>query len=206
VLCDGDCVDPWADLDYCGATEGCGAGDGSAGEACPLGEVCVDGDCSPCPAGYFLCDDDCVDPMTDAVHCGATGCGPDEGVACAHGETCQAGACAPAANANAVCPEGATDVTGRGTFTGTTCGGDSEADSCGGRGAPGAYYVADPGTYTMTLTPGFSLQYDAFSCGSGIDICEETPDSSYVFFGVTHYLVVASKSPFTCGAFTLTVE
>lgn len=106
---------------------------------------------------------------------------------------------------NAVCPEGAIDVSERGTFTGSTCGGDGEADSCGGSGSPGVYFVIGPGTYTWTLTPDFSIQYDAYSCGSGNGGCE-SPDHSYVHFGVTHYLVVASTSPFSCGHFTLTIE
>ncbi len=43
--CNGACVDPLSDTQYCGATAGCGMPTGSAGVACSAGEVCASGTC-----------------------------------------------------------------------------------------------------------------------------------------------------------------
>jgi hypothetical protein len=73
----------------------CGA---PQGVVCSPGEQCIDGACVPpiqpgqipgCLGSRILCDGRCVDPSSDADHCGA--CGD----ACAAEEMCDAGACVP---------------------------------------------------------------------------------------------------------------
>jgi hypothetical protein len=41
IRCKGVCIDPRADPQFCGATEGCGVGGGSAGTACFTGQSCM---------------------------------------------------------------------------------------------------------------------------------------------------------------------
>ena len=67
------------------------------------GGACSSGVClGACPPGQLACSGQCLDPLTDRAHCGATaGCtGPSAGVACPSGEVCAAGACATS------CPSG----------------------------------------------------------------------------------------------------
>jgi hypothetical protein len=54
--------------------------------------------CSPCGPGSVLCSAQCIDPASDAAHCGATlGCGArlggSTGIRCASGQVCAQGAC-----------------------------------------------------------------------------------------------------------------
>ncbi|MBQ8035932.1 MAG: hypothetical protein IJ268_02975, partial [Proteobacteria bacterium] len=76
IICDGDCVDPLTDSNWCGAYDAC-----VGGKACREGEeVCVGGECVSidmiCTVeGQVRCDGVCIDPLNDPAYCGATaGC------------------------------------------------------------------------------------------------------------------------------------
>ncbi len=70
IICDGSCVDPSSDREFCGARGDCSGA--RAGAACDAGDVCVDGSCRlDCPEGQVGCDGSCIDPMFDDDHCGA---------------------------------------------------------------------------------------------------------------------------------------
>ncbi|MDP3278564.1 MAG: hypothetical protein Q8Q09_25465 [Deltaproteobacteria bacterium] len=87
TLCSGACVDTQADSMNCGA----------CGTACPAGNSCRMGACTPdCVAPSVVCGAaaTCVNPQTDTTNCGACG------NVCGMGQSCTAGAC--------VCPAGAT--------------------------------------------------------------------------------------------------
>lgn len=81
IVCDGACVDPQTNDQYCGAGGECAGPD--QGVACDGGYSCVEGDCA-CASPYFECAPDvCVNLDTDITHCGtcfdacpadATGC------------------------------------------------------------------------------------------------------------------------------------
>lgn len=92
VDCGTKCVDPMTDRDYCGANGEC-----LGGTACEGDELCVNGICEkvlcdPCPEGYLFCVNECIDPMTDPEHCGATiGC--EDGEVCGEHSTCVDGVC-----------------------------------------------------------------------------------------------------------------
>ena len=92
--CDGSCVDPLRDLQFCGATSDCQGS--NAGQTCAAAQTCVAGNCSvACPSGQLSCDGSCVDPQVNPQHCGAAGdcSGEDAGQACAAGEVCSGGVC-----------------------------------------------------------------------------------------------------------------
>lgn len=97
-ICDRFCVDLDADPDHCG---GCGitcvpgvacvdeSCDGDCDALCdPARELC-DGTSCTCRPGLVRCGDLCVDPMTDATHCGEC----DD--PCTGDEACGAGVCVP---------------------------------------------------------------------------------------------------------------
>jgi len=95
VECDGNCIDPLADRDYCGASDGC-TGE-AAGTSCAPGEVCSGGDCQlSCQQGLVECNGTCIDPLADRNHCGASSdcVGGNAGEDCGAGEVCSAGVCA----------------------------------------------------------------------------------------------------------------
>lgn len=76
---------------------------GACGQACDLGQVCVEGACgSACPEAQVDCDGTCVSPESDPEHCGASGdCrGANAGWRCGVGELCVDAAC------SATCPDG----------------------------------------------------------------------------------------------------
>lgn len=91
VLCDGACIDPATDPDYCGAVDDCM--DQNAGTVCGKGQECVDGQCE-CMMG-LLCDGACIDPQVDLLYCGAMDdcMGPNAGEQCMLSAECVAGAC-----------------------------------------------------------------------------------------------------------------
>jgi hypothetical protein len=101
IACDGACVDPERDRDYCGASADCTGA--NAGATCVDGEVCVAGACATsCPSGQIACDGACIDPERDRAYCGASAdcTGANAGATCVDGEVCVAGACATS------CPRG----------------------------------------------------------------------------------------------------
>ncbi len=73
-------------------------------DACPDGNVCIDGACvvgcsdtQPCEGGLACCDGACVDLLADPLHCGTCDACPvpqNAEAMCAEGE-CGVGACAP---------------------------------------------------------------------------------------------------------------
>ncbi|MFO7179972.1 MAG: hypothetical protein DIU78_014835 [Pseudomonadota bacterium] len=96
IVCNGTCVDPESDRNYCGASDGCGNDMGDAGDVCADGEICVDGTCVlSCPDTLVACGGSCVDPDSSPDYCGASGdCeGANAGVACDADEACVAGQC-----------------------------------------------------------------------------------------------------------------
>lgn len=98
VNCNGKCVDPARDPDFCGASGACTGAD--AGVACGSGRVCANGACATsCPAGQVACSGRCVDPQTDRAFCGV-GASCAGGTVCAAGQVCVSGAC------TATCPAG----------------------------------------------------------------------------------------------------
>jgi hypothetical protein len=93
VICDGACIDPDTDTQYCGATGDC-MGD-NAGVVCGDAEQCTEGACECTDAEAVVCDGACIDPSTDQFFCGASGdcAGDNAGVACAPSAACDEGAC-----------------------------------------------------------------------------------------------------------------
>ena len=92
VACDGECVDPLSDTEFCGAQGNCE--DDDAGELCDEGEICVEGACElDCLEGEVACDGSCVDPLTNDDYCGADAeC--ELFSACSELQQCIAGGCA----------------------------------------------------------------------------------------------------------------
>jgi uncharacterized repeat protein (TIGR01451 family) len=143
VNCNGLCINPSNDDQYCGATGACGAGSaGSAGTQCPAGEVCNAGSCSvSCPGNEINCSGRCIDPSSDQHHCGATaGCGANDaggaGAQCPSGQVCASGQCSVSCpgseiNCNGACVDPTTNNqhcgatagcgTGGSGTTGTNC-------------------------------------------------------------------------------------
>ena len=119
VLCDGQCIDPQTEADFCGASGDC-AGD-KTGKVCAQDETCVEGLCVPpaCDTNQVRCDGNCIDPQTEAAFCGASGdcAGDNVGVVCGQDETCEGGLCIPPAcegdlvRCNGNCIDPGTDLT-----------------------------------------------------------------------------------------------
>jgi hypothetical protein len=102
---------------------------GRCGNACVVGESCMDGACQPdmCPAGETRCDAACTDTLTDNANCG--GCD----AACDIGEMCLAGSCVSScAPAETLCM--VTDDEG-GTMS-TCVDTDADTEHCGGCNTP----------------------------------------------------------------------
>ena len=96
ILCDGKCVDPSLDVDFCGAKADCKGS--NAGKQCnkSMKEVCSNGSCGlNCVTGQIVCDNRCIDPLTDNTYCGASGdCkGSNAGKKCESGNVCSTGKC-----------------------------------------------------------------------------------------------------------------
>ena len=79
---------------YCGASMDCmGA---NAGTMCAADHVCTGGKCElECNPTEVLCDGACINPLTDARFCGASGncVGAMKGVECLEGQVCTNGIC-----------------------------------------------------------------------------------------------------------------
>ncbi len=167
VNCNGTCVDPLTDRGYCGASGACSATatPSTAGTACPSGEVCSAGTCAlSCQAGEVDCNGQCVDPMTDPIHCGASGgcTAATAGTPCPSGEVCSAGTCALSCQAGLVnCNGKCIDPTRDPTY-------------CGASGACSA--TATPSTAGATCPAGevCSNGTCALSCQAGLVDCNGT--------------------------------
>lgn len=88
AACGAGCVDIRSNAENCG---GCGV-------VCQPGQACVEGQCGgqapvcdggacSCTQGQAYCNESCVDPLTNPLHCGACG------VECLEGQQCTGGAC-----------------------------------------------------------------------------------------------------------------
>ncbi len=91
IKCDGKCIDPGHDPDYCGAAFECKE-PAERGMACDPGQACFAGVCtSYCGAGLTVCDRICRDLQSDPDHCNACDQACD-GAINAQG-VCDGGAC-----------------------------------------------------------------------------------------------------------------
>src|SRR5690606_37652500 len=94
IPCNGTCIDPDTDRDYCGASGDCQGA--NAGEACDADEVC-NGGTSPVARGGGQAGGKgaCLDPDSDAAYCGASGAcgGPNAGETCDASEVGNGGTC-----------------------------------------------------------------------------------------------------------------
>ncbi|MCA2981482.1 MAG: choice-of-anchor L domain-containing protein [Myxococcaceae bacterium] len=92
VLCGDFCVDSRSDRRHCGACD----------QACQPGDVCADGQCTPCGSGEVVCFNTCVSLASDGDNCGSCG------ARCAGG-SCSGGGCRCSASQTA-CPGGCFDL------------------------------------------------------------------------------------------------
>ncbi|MCX4243605.1 protein kinase domain-containing protein [Paraliomyxa miuraensis] len=90
IDCNGRCIDPGTDHQFCGAAPGC-----THGRACGSTEQCVGGTCTTtCAPDELVCGGHCVDPRHHPTWCGVTGrC--EEATACGADELCDQGRCRP---------------------------------------------------------------------------------------------------------------
>lgn len=91
VYCNGRCIDPESDKDYCGAQKDC-----TGYTSCLDGEVCYQSKCGQnCSGGQIFCDGRCVDPQTERAFCGASSdcIGVHAGVSCSDRQVCDKGQC-----------------------------------------------------------------------------------------------------------------
>ena len=94
IVCDGRCVDPQTDMNFCGATGNCK--DENVGEKCTDGHFCSGALCATsCQEGLFLCDDKCVDGTTNPYYCGVTSdcTETSNGTKCEDTQVCVSGKC-----------------------------------------------------------------------------------------------------------------
>ena len=94
IVCDGRCVDPQTDMNFCGATGNCK--DENVGEKCTDGRFCSGALCATsCQEGLFLCDDKCVDGTTNPYYCGVTSdcTETSNGTKCEDTQVCVSGKC-----------------------------------------------------------------------------------------------------------------
>mgnify|MGYP006980632252 CR=1 FL=1 len=145
VLCDGKYINPNTSTDHCGAKGNCSVKKNEfndpnyAGEKCPENrKFCTNGRCNvECVSGQIVCDEQCVNPLTDIAYCGARGkCNNDasddkdyKGVACAEGYVCSDGNCGlTCAKGQIKCGSKCIDPLENKTYCGAkgTCEGDDE--------------------------------------------------------------------------------
>src|SRR5262249_46172497 len=103
VNCDGTCINPQSDRNYCGASGDCHGT--NPGSTCLDGKVCASGRCAlSCQAGLVNCDGTFIHPHGLPIYCGASGdCqGTNAGSTCIDGQVCSSGRCAPSCQAGLV--------------------------------------------------------------------------------------------------------
>ena len=106
VLCDGYCINPNNDHDYCGANADC-----SVSTRCKDDENCVSGKCTPgsspitCSGNRsVLCKGNCINPKADKEFCGASAdC--SKYTTCTDGKSCVGGICV--STSSSACPANA---------------------------------------------------------------------------------------------------
>ena len=134
IACSEACIDPLTDRTYCGASADC-LGD-HAGTPCDQGQLCVAGGCSySCPGAQIVCDEACIDPLTDRTYCGAgADClGDHAGTPCDQGQLCVAGGCSYSCpGTQIVCGEACIDPLTDRTYCGASadCLGDHAGTPC----------------------------------------------------------------------------
>jgi len=70
VNCNGSCINPNTDNNYCGAFNTCSKAEMLAGKQCDTTkEQCSNGKCE-CSNGYVRCGNDCIDPQSNNEYCG----------------------------------------------------------------------------------------------------------------------------------------
>ena len=157
VKCDGSCVDPLTDLEFCGASSDCQGP--NAGEVCDTGQICSGGSCIlSCPQGQIDCDNSCIDPLTDLTYCGASSdCqGQNAGETCAQGELCSAGSCAATCQAGLIaCGGTCVDPLTSNSFCGASsdCAGENAGETC------------DPGEVCSAGSCALTCQQGLLDCG-----------------------------------------
>lgn len=136
VLCDGVCVNPKTNQEFCGAKGNCEGED--AGEKCLNDQSCQNGACR-CPAGKMVCDGKCVDPATDKQYCGAKGScsssSEDEnsmGKKCAGAQICDNGVCTCPRPGNILCGDECIDPSTNKQYCGASgdCKGANAGTTC----------------------------------------------------------------------------
>lgn len=135
MACNGSCIAPETDNQYCGATLCAEEAQGGAvdeGENCSGGDRCEAGQCVPsCPVDEVVCDDECVNPLSDRQYCGALACEDDasDGEICQDGEICVDGACETSCPGTLlVCDDTCVDPSHDESFCGATACGDDATD------------------------------------------------------------------------------
>jgi hypothetical protein len=144
----GNCIDPSTNPTHCGATGDCtGTTAGAtnyAGVDC-TGGTCTGGTCT-CTAGDILCGGACVNPMTSAMYCGASGncqgATPGAnyaGVNCGLDGTCTGGVCT-CSGVQIVCAGLCTDPTSNPAYCGASgnCQGANAGTNCNPDGGTGS--------------------------------------------------------------------
>lgn len=200
VSCNGRCIDPKVDPRHCGASGDCQGS--AAGAICTFDNVCQDGLCgSRCGAGRIVCGGSCIDPRTDATHCGASGdcTGASAGVTCGApmgrcaimtGSACQNGQCLGACTRGSKVfaftgqvekfklPACATEITVKAAGA---QGGNSTNGSPGGLGAEVEGSLCVPAGSELTIVVGGQAPAAQYPCGGG--------GGTYVAIGSTALLV-----------------
>lgn len=183
VVCDGRCVDPMTNRDFCGATEGCGEDDASTpGTACPAGQLCVAGecvlDCPTLPPTEMACPTEaptfCTDTSTDSNNCGACG------TICSNGRYCSSGIC-KCPGLLAFCGGACVDGQSNHAFCGAT---SEDGTTCVGAEGCDASHICSGGSCTLTCQTGLEdcggvckdLNSDPNNCGAcGTHCSDEVP-------------------------------
>lgn len=183
ILCNNRCIDPSADMEFCGAKGQCHHQDPNdanfIGQKCVGGTTC-NGTACECPNQGILCNGKCILPQTDMTFCGAKGlCNhPDPnnenyiGQACVGGATCNGTSCE--------CPNNGVLCDGKciNPLTDTTyCGAN---DACANyQTCPDAQTCEDgqcqcPPNTTLCGNECVSLEFNSEHCGSCHHACQST--------------------------------
>ena len=105
VICNGKCIDPETNDQYCGAKGQCNNASSTSndykGVTCGDGMKCIEGNCHCASSNHIMCGGKCIDPNTDNQYCGAKGyCISTDstnanynGANCKDGNICVAGKC-----------------------------------------------------------------------------------------------------------------
>ena len=77
ISCNGSCINPNNNIGHCGAKGECSDQDENSpnfkGYQCQGGQICDEGECVCAKTSEIFCNNECIDPNTNASHCGARG-------------------------------------------------------------------------------------------------------------------------------------